>query len=160
MALKIAYVFLIGVLLFVLYYDVKQRMIHVILPVLIFGIATLINYFSINLTLSSIIYNMGFILVNILGLTLYFSLKAKGFINPIDNSIGLGDVVFFFAITPLFNFKAFILFFISGLFFSLLVYTITLMFKNVKTIPLAGYLSLFLVMSLIIKNVFKINIPL
>ena len=160
MALKIAYVFLIGVLLFVLYYDVKQRMIHVILPVLIFGIATLINYFSINLTLSSIIYNMGFILVNILGLTLYFSLKAKGFINPIDNSIGLGDVAFFFAITPLFNFKAFILFFISGLFFSLLVYTITLMFKNVKTIPLAGYLSLFLVMSLIIKNVFKINIPL
>lgn len=160
MELNIAYTFLTGILLFVLYYDVKHRLIHIIWPILIFSLTAIINYFSVNLTLNDVIYNMGFVCINILGLTMYFSLKSKGFINPIDTSIGLGDVVFFLAITPLFNFKSYILFFISGLVFSLLAHVITLRFKKVKTIPLAGYLSLFLAMSLIIKTMIKINIPL
>lgn len=158
MALHLTYFLLIVFLLFMLYYDVKTRMIHIVLPVLVFCLATLINYISDDLKLSYIIYNTGFVLVNIIGVTLYFSLKSKSLINPIDNSIGLGDIVFFLAITPLFNLKTFILFFIAGLVFSLFVYGITSLFKRVRTIPLAGYLSLFLAINLVIQNVFKVNL--
>jgi len=160
MVLNIAYFFLIGTLFFVLYYDIKKRTIHFILPLLIFFLATLINYMSISLRLSDIVYNISFVLINIFGVTLYFSLKAKALVNPVNDSIGLGDIVFFIAITPLFNLKTFILFFIIGLLFSLLIHGIALLFKKAKTIPLAGYLSLFLVISLLMKNVFNINITL
>ncbi|WP_169668979.1 hypothetical protein [Flavivirga algicola] len=105
-----------------------------------------------------IIYNFVFLLINISGLTLYFSIKEKVFVNPIDRFIGLGDIVFFIAITPLFKLETFIPFFIVGLLFSLLLYAIILLFKKIKTIPLAGYLALYLVINIVIQNVFNINI--
>ena len=135
----------------------KKRTIHLILPILILVTALTINYYTFHLQGVSILYNVGFILVNILGLVAYFSIKSKSLVNPIDSSIGLGDILFFIAITPLFNLKPFILFFISGLLFSLMAHGISSLFKHQKTIPLAGYLSLFLMLNLVLKNVFNIN---
>ncbi|GAA3591031.1 general secretion pathway protein [Flavivirga amylovorans] len=157
MLLNLGYILLIIALLLVLYFDMKKRMIHIILPILIFCFSMLINYVSTNLKLIDTIYNIGFLLINILGVILYFSLKTKALINPIDRFIGLGDIVFFIAITPLFKLETFIPFFIIGLLFSLLLYVIVLLFKKMKTIPLAGYLSLYLVINILIKNVFNIN---
>lgn len=152
------YTLLIGVLLFVFYSDVRYRVIHVVLPISIFVLSFLVNYFSKSLNFYEISYNIGFVLINMLGLILYFSLKDKTFKNPVDTLIGLGDIVFFIAITPLFSLKEYILFFITGLFFSLLIHGVMLLFKKVKTIPLAGYLALFLVVNLMMKNILKINI--
>ncbi|MDO5968993.1 prepilin peptidase [Flavivirga aquimarina] len=149
--------FLIVILVFVFFQDLKKRTIHVALPIILFLLALVINYSSTDLKFSYILYNIAFIIINILGVVLYFSLKNKGFVNPIDTYIGLGDIAFFLAITPLFNLKPFILFFVFGLLFSLLTHLGFMLFKQVKTIPLAGYLSLFLIVNIIAKNMFKIN---
>ncbi len=145
------------ILIFVFFQDFRKRTIHVVLPVVLFILALVINYYSANLKLVTIVYNLVFVLVNITGLFLYFSLKEKKFVNPIDSHIGLGDLVFFIAITPLFNLKPFILFFILGLLFSLILHVGFTFFKHVKTIPLAGYLSLFLIINLVAKNLFNVN---
>lgn len=146
------------ILVFVFLQDFRSRTIHVVLPIVLFLLALVINYNSIDLELITIIYNISFILINIAGLFLYFSFKNKKFINPIDSYLGLGDVVFFIAITPLFNLKPFILFFILGLLFSLLLHFGIMFFKKVKTIPLAGYLSLFLILNIATKSILKINL--
>ncbi len=160
MVLNIGYVLLIILLFLVLYQDSKMRTLHVIIPVLVFVVSLLINYVSLDLEFKDILKNIGFLLLNITGLTLYFSLKRKAFSNPINRDIGLGDIVFFIAITPLFKLETFIVFFVIGLVFSLVLYTIVLWFKKIETIPLAGYLSLYLVINLTIQNVFNINISL
>lgn len=157
MILDLANVLLIIVLLFVLYFDAKQRAIHIILPLLIFGLSIVINYASHNLEFLNIVHNTLFLGINMFGLMLYFSLKNKRLFNPIDTVIGLGDIVFLVAITPLFQLKTYILFFIAGLLFSLVIHITTQWFKKVQTIPLAGYLSLFLVIAIVIKNGFNIN---
>lgn len=149
---------LAAVLVVVLYQDVKKRTIHVALPILLFLIAIMINFVSSDLDFYNTLLNIAFVLINILGLTLYFSFKNKAVINPIDTFIGLGDIAFFIAITPLFNLKPFILYFILGLFFSLIAHGVFSIFKKSGTIPLAGYLALFLMINIVVVNVFKINI--
>lgn len=150
--------FLIVVLILVFFQDFKNRTIHVGLPIAVFLLSVFINYISSDLKLDVIAYNIAFISINIIGLVLYFSFKNKKFINPIDRFIGLGDIVFFLAITPLFNLKVFMIFFIFGLLFSLLIHMVFVFFKQKKTIPLAGYFSLFFIINVIMKDIFKINI--
>lgn len=148
---------LLFVLSLIFYQDIKDRTIHIILPMVLFLVALTINIYSRQLNVYDIFYNCCFILINIIGLVLYFSIKNNKLVNPIDTHIGFGDILFFISITPLFQLKRFVLFFIIGLLFSLLSYGILLLFKKVRTIPLAGYLALFLIINLICKNIFKIN---
>jgi hypothetical protein len=155
--LNLAFFFLLVSLGFVLYQDIKDRAIHIGLPILIFAIGIVINYNMAHLSFIGFLYNIGFIAINMIGLVGYYSLKSKSLVNPIDKFIGLGDLMFFMAITPLFNLKPFILFFISGLLFSLIIHAIVTIFKKTKTIPLAGYLSLFLMLYVITKDVLKMN---
>ena len=157
MALKLSILFLIAILLVVFSQDLRKRTIHIVLPIVIFLFGLFINYLSQDLSFEVIAYNMVFVVINLLGLFIYFSLKSKKFINPIDTHIGLGDIVFLFALTPLFQLKGFILFFILGLLFSLLTHIVLMFFKQTKTIPLAGYISLFLILNLTTKYFFKIN---
>ena len=138
--------------------DVKKRAIHVILPIAIFAIAFIINQFSTSIDLIDVFYNVCFILINIFGVIIYFSIKERRFVNPIDSMIGLGDIVFFIALTPLFKLKEFILFFISGLIFSLILYLTFNLFKKIETIPLAGFMSLFMIIYLFLKFVLRLNI--
>lgn len=115
---------------------------HIVLPVLLFVLALVYNYYTPQLVLNDILYNIGFIIVNIVGLFVYYSIKNKTISNPIDRQIGLGDIVFFLAITPLFNLKTFVLYFVFSLMVSLLIHIIANAFIEIKTIPLAGYMSL------------------
>ncbi len=102
--------------------------------------------------------NIGFVVINIIGVTLYFSFKNKSFVNPVDSMIGLGDILFFVAITPLFNLKSYILFFIVGMLFSLVIHIIVNAFKKQKTVPLAGYLALFLIGTVFFERVLNLNL--
>lgn len=140
-------IILVIMLLFVIYQDLNTRTIHVILPISVFVIALGINYYNLHLNMETVLPNLLFVLVNIVGLILYTSLKSQKVTNPINKTLGIGDVVFFIAITPMFNLKPFILFFILGLIFSLLIHTISCIFRNIKTIPLAGYFALFLILN-------------
>jgi hypothetical protein len=159
MALNISYTLLLISLIIIVFQDIKYRAIHIILPLLVMAISIAINYFDITLQFTDTLYNIIFIIVNIGGLFIYFSIKEKRFFNPIDTMLGKGDIMFFIAITPLFNLKAFILFFIISLIFSLLTHLAINVLKKVETIPLAGYLAIFLSINIVVKIVFKFNIP-
>lgn len=135
---------LIVVLAIIVFQDLKYREVHVLVLAAIFLVACGINYFETYLGIRDIAYNIAFIAINILGVMAYMSIKEKTFFNPIDKAIGLGDIVFFIAITPLFQTRKFILFFTLGLICSLLIFVATKKIRKHDTIPLAGYLSLVL----------------
>lgn len=70
----------------------------------------------------------------------------------IDGNLGLGDILFFISISPLFLLKSFSLFLIVG--FTLSIF-IAILFRTAlgKYIPLAGFLALFLLSILGIEGV-------
>lgn len=104
-----------------------------------------------------LIKNIGFVTINIVGLLLYYSIKEKKIINPIDSMIGLGDVLFFLSIAPLFNLKSYILFFITGMIFSLVIHLLVNRFKKQKTVPLAGYMAIMFVIFIGLKYGLNLN---
>lgn len=124
--------------------DIKYRKIHVILPIVIF----IVSFFLIPLKkydlLEILLFNTGFFFITLGILTLYMSLKSKKFLNPFEHYFGLGDLLFYVAVTPLFLLKNYILYFILSLVFAILL---QFGFKKIireETVPLAGFASLFL----------------
>lgn len=85
-----------------------------------------------------------FLGITSIGFMIYQTLKHKHISNPIDTAIGLGDILFFIAITPLFQVHNYVLFFVLGLLLSVVIYVLTSKSETQTTIPLAGYLALFL----------------
>ena len=86
--------------------------------------------------------NFGVVLMILLVLQGYAKLKLKTNLNTV---FGLGDALFFLALCVSFPTVSFIIFFVFSLLFSLLLHFI---FKNKaadKTVPLAGYMSLFFI---------------
>jgi hypothetical protein len=88
--------------------------------------------------------NISFVGLQWLVITLYFSLKEGRFVNIIDHYLGLGDLLFFVALTVAFSPFNFIVFFIVGLLFSLLTYGTYMRIKPSadQHIPLAGLMAL------------------
>ncbi len=147
--------FLITILLIsfgvMVFQDIKYRHIHVVLPILVFVAAMYMN--------KDIIYiydglkSLLFLIINFAAITIYFSIKNSQPQNPFKTQIGIGDLLFLIAVIPLFSFRNFLLFFITGMVFSLLLYVLFQNKSQPKTIPLAGYLSLY-IMLLMIPNMF------
>lgn len=158
MDLQLSYAILCIVLIIIIWQDIKQRAIHFLLPIVVFLIALIINVKSDHLNYLMIFKNIGFVGINILGLLLYFSFKGKKVINPIDKKIGLGDVLFFIAITPLFNLRLYIVVFVLGMIFSLIMHLIVRLFNEQQSIPLAGYLAFFLIVFLFLERVLNLNL--
>lgn len=128
-------------LLIITFQDFKDRSIHVFGVVAVFLMGLLLLWFEDG-ELSGFIAPALFILVVFFGLWIYLSIKQRQLINPLKNHIGLGDVLFFFAITPLFSLKNYMLFFITGMLLSLILSG--LFTKKNSMIPLAGILALYL----------------
>lgn len=142
--MKIALAILLLCLVLVFIQDIKYRKIHVILPIVIF----IVSFFLIPLKkydlLEILLFNTGFFFITLGILTLYMSLKSKKFLNPFEHYFGLGDLLFYVAVTPLFLLKNYILYFILSLVFAILL---QFGFKKIireETVPLAGFASLFL----------------
>jgi len=142
--LKIALAILLLCLVLIFIQDIKHRKIHVILPIVIF----IVSFFLIPLKkydlLEILLFNTGFFFITLGILTLYMSLKSKKFLNPFEHYFGLGDLLFYVAVTPLFLLKNYILYFILSLVFAILL---QFGFKKIireETVPLAGFASLFL----------------
>lgn len=140
--------FLLAVLLFVFFQDWKYRRIHVVLPLAIFLFSLYIIYLK-SLSFKNMLLNTAFFLVTLSILVLYMSLKSRKFLNPFEHYFGLGDLLFYVAVTPLFILPNFIVFFILSMVFALVL---QFAFKKVlteHTIPLAGFSALFLIIVLI-----------
>lgn len=143
-------ILLVLTLLAVVYQDVKMRLIHIALPIaiLILGIALKKDVLDIVEMGMSLL----FLLLNFVVITIYFSIKKRAFTNPFDSMIGWGDVVFLIALIPLFPFRSYLVFFVFGMLFSLLLFTVMRqLYPTQNTIPLAGYLSIFVLASIVFK---------
>lgn len=140
-------ILLIGLLiclLFIIWQDFKFRQIHVVLPILVFGFSYfLTDYFTQNV--KNLLFNVLFLSITLFVLFAYISIKKKSIVNPFKHYFGLGDLLFFLAITPLFTTYNYILFFILALLFSILMQVTLKKWIKKDSVPLAGLVSVFLV---------------
>ena len=139
---------LIIVLLLVVIQDFKYRAIHVVLPLLLL-VAGLAKFFAQKNSGLELVTTFLFLALVMLGLVLYLSVKHRKVINPLKQDIGLGDIVFFIVIIPLFYVQSYVVFFITGMVLTILLHLLT-GGKKEDHLPLAGYLSGYLLLLMMV----------
>ncbi|CAD0005752.1 general secretion pathway protein [Flavobacterium salmonis] len=132
---------LIFLLFTILYQDCKERLVYWFLYPMVGIIALTIQYFI--LPVNSILLNIGTNLILVLFLLSVSYMYTKLRKIEFSNSFGLGDVLFFIFISFTFSTISFFVLFIFSLFFSLLLHFALSQKDREKTVPLAGYMSLF-----------------
>ncbi len=132
-------------LLVLVFQDFRYRAIHVLIVMAVFIISCSLLWIE-QKTLMSIGKTVLFISVTMISLWGYISIKNGTVINPFRRAIGIGDVLFFLAITPLFSLFNYMIFFITGMLISILFVFFFGKFTKNKLIPLAGILSAYLVL--------------
>lgn len=151
---------LVTLLAIVAFQDLKQRQISWVLLPLLLSLFLVRGSFlnSANELIHFALFNAGFIVVQLLVLTAYMSIKNKEFSNIINSYLGLGDILFFIVICVAFSPVNFIVFYITGLLLTLLVFVAynLLRKKNEKEIPLAGAMAV-LMISLILLSRWSIK---
>lgn len=125
----------------ILYQDCKDRLVYWFLYPLVGILALVIQYFI--LPFNSILLNVGTNLILVLFLLLVCYVYTRLRKLEFTNSFGLGDVLFFIFIAFTFSTISFLVLFIFSLFFSLLLHLVLSRKDKQKTVPLAGYMSLF-----------------
>ncbi|HMR84417.1 MAG TPA: hypothetical protein PKE30_14840 [Niabella sp.] len=144
-------------LLSIAYMDLKERCVYLSLFIGLF--ATIFIYTLLQrgwiAVLYQLLFNAGIVLLITLFLLLFYLIKGKTTGEVINRKLGVGDIVFWISITPLFSAVNFLLFFIASLLVILLL-VLCILFDNrdkeVKTIPLAGYQSVILALVLLVNQ--------
>lgn len=149
---------LLPILLFIIKEDFQKRTIHIgwLVALAIFGSIYGWQIAVPRLNLLGIGLNIGFILVQLLLLSLYFSIKNRCWTNIADTLLGWGDIVFFFLLCLMLPTLHLIWFYTLSLFAVLVGFLIYkgLTKSTIKTIPLAGGLSICLIIYLIWQRLF------
>ena len=127
----------------ILFQDIKERMVTWFLFPLVAICCSTIHYNETlpELFLSSVLFNL--ILVSVFVIIIYLYSRFKLLVS-FNKAIGLGDICLFYAMSLAFSSVTFLVLFISSLIFSLVIHSA--LKKEASTVPLAGYISLFLVM--------------
>ncbi len=136
--------------------DMKERRISWVLLPLLLGsfLAQGLFLIPVGELLRYTIFNISFILLQLLVLTAYMSIKNKKLVNIINSHLGIGDVLFFITATAAFSPVNFIVFYIIGLLLTLIFFTAFSRFvKNVsKEIPLAGAMAAVMIVLLLVNQ--------
>ena len=135
-------VVLIGVLIMVLIQDVRERKVYWFwFPIIALCAGTLLYRNTIpEMFYITLLVNLAFVAVLLLVVMLYAKLKLK---TAAANTFGLGDALLFLTLAFTFYTVPFIILFVFGLLFSLLLHLVVKHKSKHHTVPLAGYLSLF-----------------
>lgn len=138
-------ILIILLLALVFFQDLKLRAIHIVLPIfiLIFG---LLCYVRNGYPLIGLLYSAIFLILTFVGLYAYLSIKNRVFTNPFKKNMGVGDILFFVSILPFFSTYNYILFFITGMLFSIVGFLVIKIFSKTDLVPLAGLLALYLIL--------------
>jgi len=149
--LNVAFTLLLISLLLLAFQDVRKRQVWVILFPIICGLSLWYKWQTIDF--EQLIWNFGFVLVCLLGLTLYLTLKTKQLVLIWKGYFSWGDILFLLAITPLLYFPTYLVYFTFGTMLSLVIHTVILITqkKARKSVPYAGYMSLVLMGYLFIE---------
>jgi len=140
------------------YQDFKQRQVSVFLLIALFILFSIVAYqveISWKEMVKNFVINAGFVAIQIVVVKIYFSLRNKRNERILDTYIGKGDLFFFIVSCLAFSVAWFIPFYIISLIIALLSTIISNGLGKAKTveIPLAGIMSLVMVVSIIIKLV-------
>jgi hypothetical protein len=145
-------------LILIAWQDFKERAIYWWLFLILFitvAQAKVIQY-NWQFMLNNLLDNSSFLSIQILCLSLYFSLKEQRWVNIFSRYFGLGDLLFLVGIMPYFTFINYIAFYLL----SLLAVMLTCLFftKGFKAkIPLAGLqaivFGLYSIAGLLNKNI-------
>lgn len=136
-------ILLLSVFFLILYQDCKDRKVYWFLYPAI-GILVFLLQISISPVYSVLInsvFNLLFVAVLLSVCYLYATFRLKK--NLLKEVFGLGDVLFFIFIAFSFSIVSFLILFVFSLFFSLLLHFVLQHKQAEKTVPLAGYMSLF-----------------
>ena len=134
---------ILTILLLIFIQDIKHHAIHIALPIVLIVLGS-IKYNWQGWAIAHLVSSLFFLIMVLLGLILYVSIKFKKPTNPFDTLIGWGDILFFIAVIPLFHLTTYMLYFISGLLIAAIIH-IALGKKKEQQLPLAGYLSIYLI---------------
>ncbi len=125
----------------IVYQDFKFRAIGLgwlILLCLLIVIRTA-NILEGSLTAAYSLANSTFVIIQVIFITVFYSLKNKRFINIGAAYLGWGDVLFFIAISPLFSPVNYVLFYVVSLTLTLCLFVgIQVYTRQPQLIPLAG----------------------
>jgi hypothetical protein len=104
-------------------------------------------------------FNLGFVILQLLLLTLYISLKNRKFINIINTYIGIGDVLFFVVLCTAFSTLNFIAFYVLALMITIFGVAIFHLFSKGKTkeIPLAGSMAIVLIIVIFSSSFYGVS---
>ncbi|PWH83978.1 hypothetical protein DIS18_05370 [Algibacter marinivivus] len=122
--------------------DIKERKVYWFLfPVIgiCSGMLMYLNTFS-QLFYTTVAINLIFVGLLIGVVFLYSRIKLK---TSVSNTFGLGDGLLFLALAFSFFSVSFLILFVFGLLFSLVLHLFIKQRTKQETVPLAGYLSLF-----------------
>lgn len=159
---KLLYLIIFCILLAVVsYQDFKDRAIDWFLPIFLIGNALLLHFRLLSgLQWTYILGNLTIICIQLFVLCIYFSIKSGNITNIVNRQLGLGDILFFLPITILFSPLHFIAFFVVSLIVTLLSAVLLRFIKKIDntSIPLAGAMSLVLIIWLICASVLDINL--
>ncbi len=138
--------------------DFKYRAITwYVFPLLFISYLVLLNRTD-NLNLNIIILNMIMVSLQLLIVTLVYSIKEKKWINIAKSKIGLADILLLYILALSFHTITFIVFLTSALILSLLLHKIIEpAMKQKSRIPLAAYLAIYYILFISILSINSIN---
>ena len=142
-------VVLVPILGFIFYQDIKSRKVNVWVICALFLLSLWHGWNSLALhdfTLRLLLNNL-FILFQLIILYGYLIIRYRKLKLHLLQFLGLGDILFWIAITPLFAFPEFLIFFVISILLSLVIFIgYRVVSKDNKIlIPLAGFQSLVLI---------------
>ena len=110
------YILVLFLLSVIVYQDFRYRAISWVTLPLLFATFTA-NYIletDFNSFLQSFLFNIGFIVFQLIAVTVYFSLKNRAITNITSKYIGWGDILFFTVASAVFSPVNFIVFYLLG----------------------------------------------
>ena len=154
------FLLLIGLLAIIAYQDIKNREVHLFIYLGFFGLSLFYkNEFLISIT--NLFTNTIYVVVIFSLVAIYFRWIKKDKEAFLNHKIGIGDFVYLIAIAPLFHFINYMLYVNIALIISLIIHLIITNWiarNSLKTIPLAGYMSICLILLLMVLNYYAISL--
>lgn len=134
---------LLGVFSLIFFQDYKDRKVYWFLyPIVGFLVLALqIQIIPVDVALVNSVCNLLLVFILLIFCYLYARIKLKK--SLLQSVLGLGDILFFIAIAFSFSIISFWVLFVFSLIFSLILHLVLQYKQTEKTVPLAGYMSLF-----------------
>ncbi|MFK7750845.1 MAG: prepilin peptidase [Kordia sp.] len=126
------------------YQDIKERSVYWFLFPIVACTAGYLYYTNtfFELFWKTSIVNLGIIMLVFLALQTYTKFKLR---TGLKEVFGLGDALLFIGLCVAFPIASFIIFFVFSLLFSLIIHFVLKNKMKMKSVPLAGYMSVFFI---------------